>query len=256
MNIKSKKHNRQLNSIKNPTKKRKTHLKYFNLGIKRFELLNILKSYNINQKTFDAFSKIPRELFIPFNSIDNAYQNTPLPIGNGQTISQPSLVCMMIDLLEINENSNILEIGTGNGYNASIMSLLGKHVVTMDIYEELCENSKSIIKFLKNQSILKNNIKIIHGNGYNGYKKNMPYDRIIVTCSSEESYPKKLGEQLNDNGILIIPIKKTVNGVETEKIYKFRKSNNIIKEDNDYQPMDVRFVPFQNKKELKVSKKI
>lgn len=188
--------------------------------------------------------------------MEQAYENKPLPIGFNQTVSQPSLVCMMIDLLEIKPDNNILEIGTGFGYNACIMSLLGSYVVTMDIYNELCEGAKKIIRFLKKNMILKDNIKIIHGNGYNGYKRNMPYDRIMATCGSTDTYPKKLGDQLKEGGILVIPIKKEIDGIHTEKVYKFKKNNGIIEEDINYKPIDVRFVLFEDRKDLKVSKKI
>lgn len=145
MNINTIKNNKE---IKKPTKKKYRYLKFFNIGIKRQELLEHLKSYNLNPLTLEAFSKIPRELFVPYNIIEQSYNNNPLPIGLNQTVSQPSLVCMMIDLLEIQPDSNILEIGTGLGYNACIMSVLGSYVVTMDIYKELCQGAKKIIRFL------------------------------------------------------------------------------------------------------------
>lgn len=98
----------------------------------------------------------------------------------------------MIDFLEIEPNNNILEIRTGNGYNSSIMSLLCKNVVTMEVYEDMCIEAKKINKFLIKNNILQKNIIFIYGNGFNGYRKRAPYDRIIATCGSNDNYPKKL----------------------------------------------------------------
>ena len=226
-------------------------LKFYNLSNSRLQLIELLKNENIPSSILNAFVKIPREFFLPYDKVDFAYQNKPIPIGFQQTISQPSLVCKMIHKLELKPTYNVLEIGTGIGYNASLLSLLSKNITTVEILPELVKRAKARIVFCKEQGIIKDNISLILGDGNLGYYPNSPYDRIIVTCGSFE-IPEKLIEQLKEGGIIIMPIKeKLKNGAISEYIYIVKKINGkiYIKKDEP-----VRFVPFI-KKNIK-SKKI
>ena len=226
-------------------------LKFYNLSNSRLKLIELLKNENIPSSILNAFIKIPREFFLPYDKVDFAYQNKPIPIGFQQTISQPSLVCKMINKLELKPNHNVLEIGTGIGYNASLLSLLSKHITTIEILPQLVKRAKGRIVFCQEQGIIKDNISLIYGDGNLGYYTNAPYDRIIVTCGSFE-IPEQLLNQLKEGGIMIIPINEKIkNGTIAEFIHIVKKINGkmYIKKDEA-----VRFVPFI-KKNIK-SKKI
>ena len=226
-------------------------LKFFNLSNKRLQLIELLKNENIPTIILNSFIKIPREFFLPYDKVDFAYQNKPIPIGFQQTISQPSLVCKMIHKLELQPRHNVLEIGTGIGYNASLLSLLSKHTTTVEILPELVKRAKARMVFCQEQGIIRNNISLIHGDGNLGYLPNAPYDRIIVTCGSFE-IPQELINQLKEGGIIVTPVKERLeNGSISEFIYIIKKINGkiFIKKDEP-----VRFVPFI-KKNIK-SKKI
>ena len=228
-------------------------LKFFDLGTKRLQLYQLLQQHNITPITLNAISVIPREFFLPYKNVELAYEDRPIPISFNQTISQPSLVCKMIDKLEVNTSHNVLEIGTGIGYNASILSLLSREVVTIEIIKGLVRRASARINFCQQNGILKNNISLIHGDGNKGYIQNAPFDRIIVTCGAFEEIPPKLLEQLAEGGIMIIPIKeRQPSGQILELINIIRKINGKISIHKD---ISVRFVPFVRNEKL-VSKKI
>ena len=242
---------------KSPTLKKKKVLKFFNLSNRRYELYDLLKTHNISDRTYNAFKQIPRELFMPYTKMAMAYENRPIPIGYEQTVSQPSLVCRMIDDLELQNNSKVLEIGTGYGYNACIMSLLCDYIYTIEIMKGLSKGAKKNYIFLKNNGVLRSNMKFIHGDGFKGYPKKAQYDRIMATCGSNNTYPEALGEQLKEGGLLLIPIKKLEGSmVVEEKVRRFTKKNGTIEEDLTYKPMDVRFVKYEEHPEVTEFKKI
>ena len=242
---------------KPPTIKKKRVLNFFNLSNKRYQLYDLISNHNISERTFNAFKQIPRELFMPYTKMDMAYENRPIPIGYEQTVSQPSLVCQMIDDLKLQNNSKVLEIGTGYGYNACIMSLLCDKIYTIEIMKGLSKGAKKNYLFLKNNGVLRSNMKFIHGDGYKGYPRKVKYDRIIATCGSNNSYPPSLGEQLKEGGILLIPIKKLEGEmVIEEKVRKFLKKNGILEEDSTYKPKDVRFVKYEEHPEITESVRI
>lgn len=156
-----------------------------------------------DQKVIEAFKKIPREEFISKEYLSQAYGDYPLSIGLGQTISQPTTVMIMTEALEVKEGHKILEIGTGSGYQAAILSyLVGKKgiVYTTEIIEELARFAESNIKKLNIR-----NVKVIYSDGSLGYKKAAPYDRIIVTAGSPR-IPEELLKQLKPSGIMIVPV--------------------------------------------------
>ena len=216
---------------------------YHKIGIQKCNLFNIIKK-KINPKTLISFITIPRELFMPFIYIKNTYIDSPHPLAYKQTISQPSLVCKMIDYLKLKSSDKVLEIGTGYGYNAAILSKLCKKIITMDIIIGLVEGAREVFNFLINKKIIRNNILLVYGDGYKGYPIEKYFDKIIVTCGADGEVPKQLIEQLSPNGgICVIPIKNRVE-YGREEIYRYTKNGNNIKEE---QLIGVRFVPFIKK---------
>jgi len=153
-----------------------------------------------SEDVMKAMEQVPREAFVPAHLKDQAYYNCPLPIGHGQTISQPYIVALMTELLQIESDHNILEIGTGSGYQSAILSLLCNQVYTIERVEELSDVAKQRFKDLHY-----NNIEAITGNGYTGYPLSSPYDGIIVTAAATH-IPEPLISQLKPGGKLIIPV--------------------------------------------------
>jgi protein-L-isoaspartate(D-aspartate) O-methyltransferase len=150
-----------------------------------------------------AFLDVKREDFLPENKKKYAYIDTPLEIGNGQTISAPHMVAIMVEGLDIKKGQKILEIGAGSGYHAAIVSrLIGDsgHVYSIERYPTLVENAKKNIEKSKIE-----NVTIINGDGSEGLEKYAPYDRIYVTCAAPD-IPQPLIDQLKDNGKLMIPV--------------------------------------------------
>jgi protein-L-isoaspartate(D-aspartate) O-methyltransferase len=156
-----------------------------------------------DKKVLEAVKNVKREDFIIEEEKDHAYGNYPLPIGCGQTISQPYTVAFMIEQLELEKGERVLEIGAGSGYNAAIMGKIigatGK-IYSIERISELVEFAK---KNLEKSGI--KNVEVIHGDGYKGYEKESPYNKIIVTAACPE-IPKGLKEQLKFDGILVAPV--------------------------------------------------
>ncbi|MEM7819753.1 MAG: protein-L-isoaspartate(D-aspartate) O-methyltransferase [Candidatus Aenigmatarchaeota archaeon] len=172
--------------------------------------------YLKSKDVVSAFRKVPRENFVPENLKKYAYINEPLPIGDGQTISQPLTVAFMTEFLDAKKDYKILEVGTGSGYQAAILSHIvgpkGK-IITTEINEKLVEFAKNNLKNYKN-------VFVINFDGSKGYEKEAPYDRIIVTASAPD-IPRPLIEQLKDGGKIIIPI--------GDEMYLIEKIGNKIK---------------------------
>ncbi len=182
-----------------------------------------------NKRVLDAMRKVKRHKFVPGIHIPSAYEDHPLPIGHGQTISQPYIVALMSELCELDGNEKVLEIGTGSGYQAAVLSLLAREVYSIEIVEPL---GKSAAKKLKDYGY--SNVKVMIGDGYKGWSEHAPFDVIILTASPPQ-IPKTLIEQLADNGILVAPEGETV-----QRLVKItRKGDNYQKEIITY----VRFVP-------------
>ena len=172
-----------------------------------------------------AFLEVKRELFVPKKIKDYAYIDTPLEIGNGQTISAPHMVAIMVEGLDIKEGQNILEIGSGSGYHAAIVSkLVGEsgHVYTIDRFPSLVENAKKNLEKSKIKNVIVEN-----GDGSEGLEKYAPYDRIYVTCAAPD-IPQPLIDQLKDNGKLMIPVGRMISQLELiEKINGKTKRKNL-----------------------------
>ena len=147
-----------------------------------------------------AFREIPRHLFVPESTRDWAYKDGPLPIGHGQTISQPYIVALMTEVLELKGTEKVLEIGTGSGYQAAILSRLVSQVITIERIAELADIARVVLNRL---SI--GNVTVCHGNGTLGHPEGSPFDGIIVTAGAPD-VPEPLIEQLSDGGRLVLPV--------------------------------------------------
>ncbi len=147
-----------------------------------------------------AMEAVPRERFVPAEYAEDAYGDHPLPIGYGQTISQPYIVALMTQLLELKGHERVLEVGAGSGYQAAILSLLARDVFTVERIPQLAEKARERLRELGYH-----NVHIRVGDGYEGWPEHAPYDAIIVTCAADE-VPPPLIEQLADGGRLVIPV--------------------------------------------------
>ncbi len=187
-----------------------------------------------DKNVINAMLKVERHLFVNENLKNEAYEDYPLPIGESQTISQPYIVALMSEALELNKKSRVLEIGTGCGYQTAILAEIAKEVYTVERIESLSLKAKQTLNSLGYQNIL---FKI--GNGALGWKENAPFDAIIVTAAAKKVYEAYI-EQLSENGRLVIPVEESrFSGYQILK--KIVKSNNgQIKE---YSLGGCRFVP-------------
>jgi protein-L-isoaspartate(D-aspartate) O-methyltransferase len=154
----------------------------------------------LNRHVMEVMGKVPRHEFVPPDFRRSAYENRPLPIGYGQTISQPYIVALMTDLLDVDEDDVVLEIGTGSGYQAAILAELVKKVYTIEIVRELGEQAKGRFKRLGYQKV-----EVRVGDGYYGWEENAPFDGIIVTAAASH-VPPPLIKQLKSGGRMIIPV--------------------------------------------------
>jgi protein-L-isoaspartate(D-aspartate) O-methyltransferase len=153
-----------------------------------------------DQKVIQAMLNVPRHLFVPANYERMAYEDRPLPIGAGQTISQPYIVALMTETLELNQNMKVLEIGTGSGYQSAILAEIVKEVYTIEIIKSLGQKAEELLACLDYD-----NIQVKIGDGYKGWSEKAPFDAIIVTCAPTD-IPRPLKEQLKEGGRMIIPI--------------------------------------------------
>ena len=200
------------------------------------DLITELKKKGINdQKILSAIKKVPRELFINRASAEWAYENMPLPVECGQTISQPYVVAYMIDCLKLKKTDKVLEIGTGTGYQTAIISYLCQKIYTIEIFSKLFTQAKFNIEKLKIKNVI---YKL--GNGINGWEEKNFFDAIIVSAASEEMSSQLL-QNLKINGQLIFPKKYPF---ENQKLILIEKigENNFKKREL----FDVKFVPLLN----------
>jgi len=189
-----------------------------------------LKARDItDQRVLDAMLRVERHKFVPKEYQHLAYIDEPLPIGFGQTISQPYIVAKMTELLELNKNDKVLEIGTGSGYQAAILAELCKEVYTIEIISELAQRAEKLLKELGYK-----NIFVKFGDGYYGWPEHAPFDKIIVTCAPKE-IPQRLVEQLKDGGKIVLPV-----GDVFQELVVVEKHGSVITKKN---VIPVRFVP-------------
>jgi protein-L-isoaspartate(D-aspartate) O-methyltransferase len=182
-----------------------------------------------DQKVLDAIFRLPRERFLSQAMYHQAYDNNALPIGQGQTISQPYIVAKMTELLELQQSSRVLEIGTGSGYQTAVLAQLVDHVYSVERIKSLQWDAKRRLKQLDFY-----NISTKHGDGWQGWSAKGPFDAIIVTAAAE-SIPQALLEQLSDGGRLLIPV-----GDNEQQLLKItRQGDEYLSETIEM----VRFVP-------------
>lgn len=185
-------------------------------------------------EVMEAMRQTPREEFVPENLQPYAYDNGPLPIGDGQTISQPYIVALMTDLLQPEQSHCVLEVGTGSGYQTAILSQLVKKVYTIELIKELGEVAVERLSRLHYQ-----NIETRIGNGYLGWPEHAPYDSIIVTAAASH-IPPELIKQLKPGGRMVIPVGLPYMHQELMLIEKDDEENTHVKD-----ILGVAFVPLQ-----------
>lgn len=194
-------------------------------------LLRLRRVGITDQRVVSAIESVPRDLFVEADCRDEAYAERALPIDCGQTISAPLIVGMMTMALDPRPDDRILEVGTGSGYQAAVLSRLCQRVYTVDRFRTLVSTAESRFQTLK----LKN-IETLVGDGMKGWREHAPFDKIIVTAAGQE-VPEELFEQLGDGGILVAPVGPQ-DGVQALERYK-RTANGI----DETKLADVRFVP-------------
>lgn len=183
-----------------------------------------------NPKVLMAMREIPRHLFVPPPYTASAYSDAPLPIGYGQTISQPYIVALMTELLDPHSTDRILEVGSGSGYQAAVLSLLVHQVTTIERIPAVADRARRLLDELG-----LNNIRIITGDGTRGYPGDAPYDGILITAATPR-IPPPLISQLNDGGTLVAP----VGGRETQELIVLKKNKQETMRSSHG---GVRFVP-------------
>lgn len=185
-----------------------------------------------HKATLDAMRKVPRHLFVPSSHVHNAYRDSPLPIGHGQTISQPFIVAYMTEIVNPKPGQVVLEIGTGSGYQAAVLAEIVGEVYTVEIIPQLAASSKQLLNELNY-----NNIHVKSADGYYGWEEAGPFDAIVVTAAAEH-IPPPLIDQLKDGGKMISPV-GTPFFVQQLMLVEKNKEKTTTKT-----LMPVRFVPF------------
>ena len=183
-----------------------------------------------DEKILEAFRKVERHKFVPVEYVSHAYADSPLPIEEGQTISQPYIVAFMTDVLDLKPTDKVLEIGTGSGYQAAILAEICDSVFTIEIFERLGKKARQVF-----EESGYDNIYSRIGDGYKGWPEHAPFDAIVVTASPGK-IPEPLKAQLTEGGRMIIP----VGTAPVQHLVLLKKRNGKIKEER---VLPVRFVP-------------
>jgi protein-L-isoaspartate(D-aspartate) O-methyltransferase len=188
-------------------------------------------------KVLSVMRAVPRHRFVPDERAGEAYADSPLPIGLGQTISQPYIVAYMTEQLRVREGMKVLEIGTGSGYQAAVLAALGTDVYTIEIVPELATRSQQTLEALGYR-----NVHVRAGDGYRGWPEEAPFDRIIVTAAPDH-VPQPLVDQLAEGGRMVIPV-----GRHFQQMLLVEKTARGVVE---RRMIDVRFVPMTGEAEKK-----
>ena len=196
----------------------------------------IIKRGIEDQRVLDVMKVVERHKFVPERYSESAYKDGPLPIGYGQTISQPFIVAFMTENLKLKSSHKVLEIGTGSGYQAAVLSEICDHVYTIEIVDELANESTERLEKLGYK-----NITVRSGDGYKGWPEEAPFDRIMVTAAPEE-IPELLIKQLAEGGIMVIPV-----GKQYEIQYLWVITKEVGGQIKKEKILPVRFVPMVTK---------
>jgi len=184
-------------------------------------------------RVLDAMRSVPRHLFVPEPQRGAAYNDTPLPIGYEQTISQPYIVAFMTEAIDVGAGHKVLEIGTGSGYQAAVLAELARDVFTIEIVDALAERSRQLLAELGYK-----NVHVRAGNGYLGWPEEAPFDRIIVTAAPDQ-VPPALVDQLKMDGLIAVPVGV---GEQTLQVLRRTPSGLVV-----LKTLPVRFVPMVGK---------
>lgn len=186
----------------------------------------------LDPRVIDAMATVPRHEFVPAPLRGRAYENVPLPIGEGQTISEPYVVALMTDLAEVGPNDVVLEVGTGSGYQAAVLARLARHVYTIEIVESLGRRAAATLERLGYE-----NVSVRIGDGYRGWPEHAPFDAIVVTAAPD-AVPPPLIDQLGIGGRMVIPVGKE-GGVQSMQVLEKGNDGELTTRN----VIPVRFVP-------------
>jgi protein-L-isoaspartate(D-aspartate) O-methyltransferase len=164
-------------------------------------LMQILRRHVADERVLVAVAETPRDRFVPPDLLDDAWENIPLPIGSGQTISQPLVVARMCELLELRGDEKVLDVGTGSGYHAALLARLAKHVYSIEVHESL---SRQAAESLRAAGVT--NVTLAVGDGSRGLAEHAPYDAINVAAAAGGRIPPALADQLAPGGRLVAPV--------------------------------------------------
>ena len=195
-------------------------------------LMSLRRSGVTDAAVLGAIERVPRELFVPDSFQDRAWEDCPLPIGHGQTISQPLIVAMMTAALKLDDRRKVLEIGTGSGYQTAVLAQLSRRVYSIETIKPLQDKAARLLERLR-----VHNVTLLHADGSLGWPAQAPFDRIIVTAASGGEAPKALVDQLGEGGIMVCPVRRAA---DQQIMVRIRRENDEIKSE-DLWP--VRFVP-------------
>jgi protein-L-isoaspartate(D-aspartate) O-methyltransferase len=198
--------------------------------VSRERLVQELSTHIADRRVLDAIAAVPRDMFVQPSLRGEAWANTSLPIGHGQTISQPSVVARMCELLEVDGDEHVLDVGTGSGYHAAVLAQLARDVVSIERHAAL---SRAAAETLAAAGI--RNVELVVGDGSRGYPERAPYDAINVAAGSRHGVPRELVEQLADGGRLVLP----VDGGHQRLTLVRRRGDRFQQDEHDA----VRFVP-------------
>jgi len=176
----------------------------------------------VDERVLEAMGKVPREEFVPEEERDRAYEDRPLPISQKQTISQPYIVALMTQLLKLSGGGRVLEIGTGSGYQAAVLSYLTGRIYSIERHPELAKQAQKIFKDLKIENIV---VKV--GDGSKGWQEEAPFEAIIITAAAEK-IPQALIDQLTEGGRLVAPVGKGY----WQELIRITKKNGKLEEEN------------------------
>lgn len=182
----------------------------------------------------EAMRRVPRHLFVLSEMVESAYDDTPLPIGYGQTISQPYIVASMTEQLRLTDSSRVLEIGTGSGYQTAVLTVIAREVCSIELIPDLADRAKKLLN-----RIYPDKVRLATGDGNDGWPEMAPFDAIMVTAAADE-IPSKLLNQLTVNGRMIIPVRLA--NSDTQQLVLATRTGSGFSCESLYQ---VRFVPLK-----------